>query len=379
MKLAFIDVTCTLSYGGIQTAVWELATTLQAMGHEVTVFGGAGGLRPDLPPQVQIRTFSFTPRARFLNLGSRFRKLAERVSFARQARAAVAEGDYDWVILTKPFDFIWPKLMPAGSRTRFAFMSGGTDFFRGDRWLGRGIGAWLACSHFNGWQIYQHYRRFPRVMFNGVDTERFNPAARDPALRAEWGLSDADVLFGFAGRVVGWKGLHLAIRALASSTLVAQPAQLLIVGQGAALGSLQALAEELGVSARVRFHAAVPHAELPRLYASCDAGIFPSIADEAFGITIAEAMSCGLPVVASYNGGIPEVVGNEGNCGLLFDNGDVSACARAMAALLADAGQRQAMGAQARQRIVTHFTWRQSAERLLAALADVEEKSAASP
>ena len=44
---------------------------------------------------------------------------------------------------------------------------------------------------------------------------------------------------------------------------------------------------------------------LPEFYAACDAGIFPSIGDEAFGITIAEAMACGKPVIASYIGGIP--------------------------------------------------------------------------
>ena len=79
-----------------------------------------------------------------------------------------------------------------------------------------------------------------------------------------------------------------------------------------------------GVAEQVIFHQPVEHAMLPEFYAACDAGVFPSIGDEAFGITIAEAMACGKPVIASYIGGIPEVVGNEQSAGLLVTPGDVN-------------------------------------------------------
>jgi glycosyltransferase involved in cell wall biosynthesis len=79
-------------------------------------------------------------------------------------------------------------------------------------------------------------------------------------------------------------------------------------------------------------------------------------------------MACGLPVVASYNGGMPEVIGNEGSCGRLFALGDVDACAGEMALMCLSPEMRATMGAAARLRIETRFTWRQSAERLLAAI-----------
>ncbi|MFB9886475.1 glycosyltransferase family 4 protein [Balneatrix alpica] len=368
MKIAFIDVTTTVSFGGIQTAVWQLAIALSDLGHEVHVYGGEGTLQPELMGRpVQVHRFAFTPRERVLDIGSRFQRLVERWSFARQAKAHFIAQQFDWAVLTKPFDFFWPRLMPAGQPTRFAFMSGGTDFFRGDRWLAKRVDAWLACSHFNAWQLQHHYKCFPQVMYNGVMVEHFAPVDAQ-GLRQQLGYQPQDVVFGFAGRLVGWKGLKVAIAALAEPELQGLPVKLLLIGDGEAKAALQAQAQQLGVAERVQFYGRVEHHRLPEFYSACDAGVFPSIGDEAFGITIAEAMSCALPVVASHVGGIPEVVGNEGHCGLLFTPGHSAALASMMAALARDAALRERLGQQARQRIIQHYSWQASAQRLLAAL-----------
>jgi glycosyltransferase involved in cell wall biosynthesis len=369
MKIAFIDVTTTVYYGGVQTAVWQLAIALTDLGHEVTVFGGDGPIRPNLRGRsVRIETYPFTPRERVLDLGSRFQRIVERWTFARHARHAVAAGGFDWVVLTKPFDFFWPRFMPGDSRTRFAFMSGGTDFFAGDRLLSRRIDAWFACSHFNAWQIKARYKHYPHVMYNGVDVEEFHPSRRDRGVRQRLGVADDEVLFTFAGRLVGWKGLQIALAALAEKDLKNLRTKLLIIGDGDELSKLRQSASELGVSERVIFHPAVPHAELPSYYASADAGVFPSIGDEAFGITIAEAMACGLPVVASHVGGIPEVIGNEGSCGLLTTPGDAHELAAAMAEIARSEAERRRMGEAGTQRIRRLFTWEMAAKRLLAGL-----------
>lgn len=370
MKIAFIDVTTTVSFGGVQTAVWQLAIVLTDLGHQVTIYGGDGTARADLEGRnVAVCTYPYTPRERFPNFGTRFRKLAERLSFAIRAKSDVISARHDWVILTKPFDFFWPRLMPANHPTRFAFMSGGTDFMRGDRWLSGHIAAMVACSHFNAQQNYARFKRRVGVMFNGVDTSRFLPGQRDVQRRLALGFQPGDVVFIFAGRLIGLKGLHLAVQALAKPSLSGLPAKLLIVGNGDALPRLQRLGADLGVDERIVFHPSVPHAELPALYACADVGLFPGLGEEAFGISVAEAMACGLPVVASYNGGMPEVIGNEGSCGHLFALGDVAACAGAMADMCASPELRQRMGATARLRIETQFTWRQAAERLLTVLA----------
>jgi glycosyltransferase involved in cell wall biosynthesis len=370
MRLGFIDVTATVSYGGVQTAVWQLAAALAAGGHEITVYGGDGALRPlDARTQhVDVKVFPFVSRERVPDLGTRFRRIVERATFARHARDAVAEARHDWAIVTKPFDFFWPRLMPGDSRTRFCFMSGGTDFFAGDRALARRIDAMVACSHFNAWQIAARYKRHPAVVHHGVDTEAFNPAARSERVRRALGAQENDILLVFAGRLVGWKGLGTAIDALAEPRIGALPVRLAIVGEGPERHAWEARAHARNVAGRVAFLPPVPHRDVAGVYASADIAIFPSIGDEAFGIAIAEAMSCGCAVIASHVGGIPEVVGNEGSAGRLVAPGRVDEWVVAIAELAADATARRSLGAAARTRIERHFTWRDASSRLLAEL-----------
>jgi glycosyltransferase involved in cell wall biosynthesis len=366
MRIGFVDVTATVSYGGVQTAVWQLARALAARGHEVAVYGGDGTLRPlGENARVAVRTFPFVARERVLDLGTRFTRIVERWSFARHARREVARADHDWLIVTKPFDFIWPRLLPRASRTRVCFMSGGTDFFAGDRRLAPRIDAMTACSHFNAWQIAARYKRHPAVIYNGVDTARFNPAARSDAVRRSLSPDPDAVLLAFAGRLVGWKGLGVAIDAIAHPALAALPLRLALVGDGPERTKLDERVRRRDAQARVVFHPPVAHDEVPAIYASADIALFPSIGDEAFGIAIAEAMSCGCAVIASHVGGIPEVVGNEGHAGRLVAPGRVDDWVAAIATLVRDASARQALGAAARARIESNFTWDHAAARLL--------------
>ncbi|MQL49815.1 glycosyltransferase [Photorhabdus khanii] len=365
MKIGLVDVTVTMSYGGIQTAVWELAKALTDAGHEIHILGGVGDVRPELNGRaIRIHTFPFTPREKVINIGRRFQRIIERYSLARHARNTVITEDFDWIILTKPFDFFWPRMMPKGSRTKFCYMSGGTSFFKGDRTLSKRISAWVACSHFNAWQIQHHFKQFPKVIYNGVDINKFRPA--DSAVRTRLGISDKTFLLTFAGRLVGWKGMHVAIDAMAQ--LQDKDVKLLIIGVGEDLKRLEKRVAALRLEKQVIFHPPVGHDQLPEYYAAGDAGIFPSIGDEAFGITIAEAMACGRPVIASYIGGIPEVVGNENKSGILVTPGDVSAIVDAVNFLLSQPDRGQRMGKEARQRIETMYTWEHSANRLLKAI-----------
>src|SRR3989338_3276931 len=368
-RIAFIDVTVTVMYGGIQTAVWRLADALARAGHEIAIFGGVGNIRPaNLHPGITVYTFPFRAREKVPDIGSRFQRIVERASHARHARHAFAAGNYDWAILTKPFDFYWPWILPKGCKTCFCFMSGGADFFAGDRFLSRRVAAWVAASQFNAWQIHARYKRWPKVIYNGVDIEKFAPGIRDDSLRARLGIASDTVLFAFAGRLVGWKGMGVALRALAEPAMRDVNAKLLIVGDGPQKPELKQLAQTLRLTERVLFHDPVPHDALPALYGAVDAGVFPSIGDEAFGITIAEAMSCGNPVIASHIGGIPEVVGNEESCGVLVPPGDVTALAQAIRRLADDPARRVRMGEAGRARIARLYTWDLSAQRLLAAL-----------
>lgn len=368
-RIAFVEVTATVSMGGVQTCVWRLADALVEQGHQVTVIGGEGTVRLDVNHAVEVWTFPFVSRDRVVNLGSRFRRLIERASFAWHARHRVADARFDWVVINKPFDFFWAWILPADVPTRVAFLSGGTDFYFLDRLLSRRIAAWMSVSHFNAWQLHARYKGWPGVVYNGVNPTQFQSYARDESTRREFGLNPPAIVFGFVGRLTGWKGAAVVIDAMAQPELRERPVQLWIVGQGEQLLELQTQVKRLGLNDRVIFGPAVKHGDVPGLYRTIDVGVFPSIGDEAFGISLAEAMCCGRPVIASYIGGMPEVVGNEGTCGVLVPPRDVAALASAMVKFADNEAARLVMGRAARERIISHFTWRHAAERLWNVLA----------
>jgi N-acetyl-alpha-D-glucosaminyl L-malate synthase BshA len=129
------------------------------------------------------------------------------------------------------------------------------------------------------------------------------------------------------------------------------PSRLLMVGDGPDLGEAQRLAQFLNLSDFVQF-LGEQDGVVPLLSAS-DVFLLTS-AQESFGLAALEAMACGVPVVASAVGGLPEVI-PDGEAGFLRPVGDVAALAEAAAILLADEPRRRAMGAAARRRAETHY------------------------
>ena len=118
---------------------------------------------------------------------------------------------------------------------------------------------------------------------------------------------------------------------------------------------------------RVRFAGAVPHAELPALYAAADLYLWPAI-NEAYGMAFLEAQAAGLPVVAGRTGGVPAVVA-DGVTGLLTPIGDAAAFAAAVARLLDAPGRARAPGAPPpRARVAAHHDERAAAHALATAL-----------
>lgn len=138
----------------------------------------------------------------------------------------------------------------------------------------------------------------------------------------------------------------------------------LLVGDGPARSEIECLMAPLGD--RVQFAGAVPHAELPALYASADLYVWPAI-NEAYGVAFLEAQAAGLPVVAGRTGGVPAVV-TDGVTGLLTPVGDAEAFAAAVARLLDAPSERTRLGAAASARVTVRHGERAAAHALAAAL-----------
>lgn len=128
-------------------------------------------------------------------------------------------------------------------------------------------------------------------------------------------------------------------------------AALAVIGNGPLRGELEARAARLGLEGRLGFFDFRPPSA--RQLASLDVFVLPS-GWEAFPISVLEAMSCGVPVVATDVGGTSEAVA-EGETGLLCPSGDPAALADRVARLLADPDARERMGRAARERYEREF------------------------
>lgn len=358
MNICFFNLTAGFKRGGLETYCWEVGHALAQRGHRVTVVGGEGGAaRHD---DVELVGFPYKDRESFPNFGTRFRKLMERMSLSREAYPYLLGRNFDAVVVNKPFDFpaLW-RLRRAGWSGVSVFRSGGGDFFLGDRYFAKAIDLWLSTSRYNAGEVEAHFRRPLQVVPNGVDAQRFRPSADRAGLRARLALPPESFLIASCGRLIGLKGLSVVIQALPALPA----AHFVIIGDGPERSRLEALARELGVGERVRFAGGQPHHALPEWLAAADLFVQPTIGEEAFGISVVEAMACGLPVLVSDRGGLPEVV-EDGQVGRILAPGDVAVWTDAIAAALADASLRRRWGAAARERAVGRFSWAANAERL---------------
>lgn len=176
----------------------------------------------------------------------------------------------------------------------------------------------------------------------GIDAERYRaPAARPSPVPT--------VLF--VGRCDQEKRVDELIRAFAALP-AGLPAELEIVGDGGRRADWTALAQSLGLGARVHFRGFVPEPELLDAYARAAVFCMPGIA-ELQSIATLEAMAAGTPVVAADAMALPHLV-RPGRNGWLYRPGDVGELTTRLAALLADPDLRRRMGAASREMVAEH-------------------------
>lgn len=205
-----------------------------------------------------------------------------------------------------------------------------------------------------------------RVVLNGVDTERFCPDTKRMPRRGE-------PVVLFLGRVVPEKGADLLVRAAVRLYDGKRRFRLRIVGSSGFSASdpltpyeadLRRLAAPLGNAAE--FVPFVPRDRVLALYRDADVFCAPSNWDDPCPLNVLEALACGLPMVASARGGIPEECAD---CALYFRPPDDGGLANSLAALLDDSNAAAQLGERARKRAKS-LSWAASYRSMLGALAD---------
>lgn len=200
------------------------------------------------------------------------------------------------------------------------------------------------------------------AIHDGVDG-RFAPQPRDEALAARLGLAGCPVAM-FLGGLKPRKNLPFLITVWAEVVRRLPEARLLVVGAGPGEGALRRAVTEHGVTGRVVFAGRVSEDDKVRYYNLADAFVSPSTL-EGFGLSVAEAMSCGLPVVVARRGALPELVGH-GPGAVVCDPDGVADFAAALVGYL-ESPERRAAGATAnRAHIETNFRWERTAREVIA-------------
>ncbi len=154
---------------------------------------------------------------------------------------------------------------------------------------------------------------------------------------------------------VPMKGLVPLLEAIAKLR-TERDIDLIVIGQPRPKGRVANALARLGLNDIVTTISGVSDEDLARLYGEAEVAIVPSLY-EGFSLPAIEAMSCGVPVVATTGGALPEVVGVSDETGLLVEPNDPEALVGAIRRLLDDADLRARLGAAGRQRVIERFTW----------------------
>jgi glycosyltransferase involved in cell wall biosynthesis len=178
-----------------------------------------------------------------------------------------------------------------------------------------------------------------------------------------------EVRFVMASRLADEKGCRESVLAFADVALRHENVSLHIYGDGPERKGLEEIVATRGLNGRVKFYGYVSEATLVAAFPDCDVLIQHSIKREGSPVSIVEAMSCGLPVVATAIGGIVDQV-VDGETGFLVAEGDTVAMSRAMLRLAEDAALRARLGANARNRAVESFDSALMTNRLQELLVD---------
>lgn len=189
------------------------------------------------------------------------------------------------------------------------------------------------------------------VVHNGVDPDLFRPlpgVARRPGQVITLASSDAPM-----------KGLAVGIETLAK-VRTERHAELVVVGKGGNGPAARTAVRRWGLEDAVAFEGTVDTLRLVELFAESEVALVPSLY-EGFSLPAIEAMACGVPLVATTGGALPEVAGRNGEAAVLVPPGDPGALAGAIGRLLDDPSMRARVGAAGRERAVEHFTWRETA------------------
>jgi len=206
-----------------------------------------------------------------------------------------------------------------------------------------------------------------RVVGNGINLDVFHPL---PGIERR-----DDRLITTLSADAPLKGFPFLLEALAILRETRPSLELKVIGEPGMRSQTAKLVKQLGLREVVHFTGRVEAEDIARAYAESTIAVVPSLY-EGFGFPAGEAMACEVPIVSTTAGALPEVVGRDGDAGLLVEPGSAPALATAIATLLDAPELRRTMGIAGRARVEELFTWRKAAERTVESYREIMRERA---
>ncbi|WP_437981592.1 glycosyltransferase [Sorangium sp. So ce117] len=358
-RLAIAHVVSSFQTGGAEQVVVDLAASQRAAGHDVLAVAIAED--PDGPRAEQLRR-----RGVEVHLAPKCPGFDATLT-ARLAALFATKG-VTLVHVHNHLSLIYAA--PAGWLHRVPVIHtkhGVSQDMQGRSWLRRAASAFVdahvAVSQPTATVVLGRREVDPpklHVVVNGINLSRFapDPAAR-ARVRAELAIPRDAWVVGSVGRLSPVKNHALLVRAAATS--LPRDGRVLLVGEGAERGRLDALARELGVSERVLF--AGERHDVPALLAALDVFALPSLS-EGLPLALLEAMAAGLPVVATDVGGVSTVLVH-GETGFLVPSDEAAPLAARLSELHANPARAAQMGRSGRMLALRRCSALRMAERYM--------------
>jgi len=227
--------------------------------------------------------------------------------------------------------------------------------------------SWFGSSALFDPKLKGNRKRKHYTIYNAADAITIDEAVARidrMALRGSLGLGEHPIII-IVGRLRGEKGHSVLLDAMVPVATKVPDVKLLVIGDGPDRESLKLKAETFGITSNIVWMGQKSPDKVFKLLAISDIAVVPSLF-EGFGLTAAEAMAAGLPVVGSDVDGLREVI-EHGETGILVPPGDSTALAKVLTNVLKDPDKARAVGAKGRERVRRLFSMERFNETMIAA------------
>ena len=357
MHIVVLENSPSSQRGGQELSLFSVCQGLSAKGHSITLlYTEEGNLLPQYATFcdriVKVNHYRFNAKNPMRSLSALLRDL--RRASARQVDVVYANQYHDSFFgcalsRLNQVPFVCHLRLPPPSRLGWQWemgMKGATRLIA------------VSAHTKKEWTQIGYSAKSIDVIYNGIDETKFLPAENQPVLRRQLQLPDDCFCVSYVGRLDRHKGVETLIKGFAQLQKQNSAVHLAIAGKPhndniTYLTELKSLAASLDITDAVTF---LGHVDMPvRVYQVSDVVVLPSEWPEPFGRTIIEALSSGVPVVASRIGGIPEILANQLSQGL-FESANPQSLAVKLQQYLNWRELHPSFSQQCRSHVIENFT-----------------------